>query len=240
MYLFNFEMKRMLRGKDWIGMILGMIVMIIAAIINSVVVQPMFEGTKSIRYDFYCGVSQLMPFVFAPSMGNFFTKDYEENSEWFYTNLRIKSIYALVIRIGVILIYGCSIIFLGSFIYLIVENASIMESMEIFLIIGLQFMYLTGLIAMIAYISRKKIVTIVFTIFGTMILSVINVMPLGVLQGKIFLMDGHSLITDNVYRFVVEGSRKYFSMNVVILLGWICVVYMLYLGIIMNNKKRRV
>ena len=40
--LLIFEIKRMIKGKDWIGLVVGMVVMILAAIINSIVVQPMF------------------------------------------------------------------------------------------------------------------------------------------------------------------------------------------------------
>ena len=236
---FKFEVKRMLRGKDWLGMIMGMLVMILAAIINSIVVQPIFEGSKSIRFDYYCGISQLMPFVFAPSLGNFFTKDYEDCSDSFYSNIGISFKKYYMTRVFVIILVGIGVISLGTGGYFLKENVEVINVLSILFILVLQYMYVVFAMGIIAYCTKKRITTIIFTIFGTMLMSVLNVLPIPILQGNLFLLDSHSLITTNINEFIVLGDVNKYLNNIVILVVWIFVLFTIYYTIIVHQKKRK-
>ncbi len=228
----------MLRGKDWLGLMVGMLVMIAAAIINSIVVQPMFEGSKSIRYDFYCAISQLMPFVFVPSLGNYFTKDYEDYSDSFYSNMGIPFKKYYMIRLFVVILTGTSIISLGTGGYFLRENVEVMSGLNILIILLLQYIYVVLIVGIIAYCTKKRITTIISTIFGTMLMSVINILPIPILQGNLFLLDNHSIITTNINEFVVLGDVNKYRNNVVILMIWIFVLFLIYYTIIVSQKER--
>lgn len=237
--LFKFEVKRILRGKDWLGMCAGMLVMIIAAIINSIVVQPMFEGSISIRYDFYCGISQLMPFVFAPSLGNYFTKDYEDCSDSFYRNVGIPFRKYYMTRVLIVILVGIGIISLGTGGYFLKEKIDMISGMSVLVILLLQYIYVVLIVGIVAYCTRKRITTIIFTIFGTMLMSVINVLPIPIFQGNLFLLDSHSIITTNINEFIVLGDIKKYLNNIVILMIWILVLFTIYYTIIVYQKKRK-
>ncbi len=237
--LFKFEVKRMLRGKDWLGLIVGMLVMITAAIINSIVVQPMFEGSKSIRYDFYCGISQLMPFVFAPSLGNYFTKDYEDCSDSFYSNIGIPLKKYYMMRVFVVILVGIGVISLGTGIYFLKENVEVISGLSVLVVLLLQYIYVVLAVGIIANCTHKRITTIIFTIFGTMFISVINVLPIPILQGNLFLLDNHSIITKNINEFIILGDVNKYLNNIVILMIWILVLFTIYYTIIIYQKKRK-
>ena len=237
--LFSFEIKRVIRGKDWIGLLLGMIVMILAAIINSIVVQPMYDGSKSIIFDYYCGISQLMPFVFDPSIGNYFTKDYEDCSDSFYSNIGITLKKYYFTRVLVIIIVGIVVICMGTEGYFLKEKIDAVSGLSILLILILQYIYVVIGIGIIAYCTRKRITTIILTIFGTMIMSVINVLPIPKLQGNLFLLDSHSIITNNINEYIVSTTNNKYLNSVVILMIWIFVLCSIYYTIIVYQKKRK-
>ena len=237
--LFMFEIKRMIRGKDWIGMIIGMIVMIIAAIINSIVVQPMFDGNKSIRFDYYCGISQLMPFVFAPSIGNYLTKDYEDYSDFFYSNIKIPFKQYYLTRMLVIILMRIIIISVGTEGYFLKENIEIFSSLNILTILILQYIYVVLVMGIIAYCTQKRIMTIIFTIFGTLFMSVLNILPIPKLQGNLFLLDAHSIVTNNIKEFIVFNNIDNYLNNIVILLVWIFVLFNIYYIMIAHKEKRK-
>lgn len=158
--LLTFEIKRMIKGKDWIGMVVGMVVMILAAIINSIVVQPMFEGSISIQYDYYCGICQLMPFVFAPSIGNYLTKDYENNYIFFYENIGISRKMYYLTRFIVLVFFGVAIIMLGTEAYFFKEKADVIHSVGVLAILILQYIYTLLLSCLLAFYTKKRIFTI--------------------------------------------------------------------------------
>lgn len=238
--LLRFETKRMIEGKDWLGMLVGMIVMIIAAVINSVVVQPMYDGSANVQYDYYCGISQLMPFVFAPSIGNYFTKDCEDGANYFYKNIGISKQEYYFTRFFVVIFFGVGIIALGTSLYFYKERTDFISGIGVLVVLLLQYIYTILLSALVAYFTKKRIVTIVTIIFGTMILSVINILPIPVIRGHLFMLDGHSVITENVNKYLVQNNTKYFFESIFILSVWILILLTVYyLGILMEQKGRK-
>ena len=235
--LLHFEIKRMIEGKEWLGMVLGMVVMIVAAIINSIVVQPMFEGSVSIQYDYYCGVSQLMPFVFAPSIGNYFTKDYEDKSYYFYKNIGIPLRTYHLNRLFVASMFGTGIIILGTGLYFFKEKTSFISSIGVLIILILQYIYTILLSGLVAFFTKKRIITTVAIIFGTMILSVFNVLPIPSVKGYIFMLDGHSIITDNIKQYLIYNDLSCFQSSIFIMAIWIILFYIIYYAGIMIRQK---
>lgn len=238
--LLIFEIKRMIKGKDWIGLVVGMVVMILAAIINSIVVQPMFEGSISIQYDYYCGISQLMPFVFAPSIGNYLTKDYENNNDFFYKNIGISRKRYYLTRAIVLMFFGVVIIMLGSGVYFLKEKTDVVHSVGILVILILQYIYTLLLSCLLAFYAKKRIFTIVIIIFGTMILSILNVLPLPLIQGRLFMLDGHSIITENVNAYLTQNDMGCYWNCIIRLLVWMFVLFgIYYIGIMKGQKGRK-
>lgn len=92
-------------------------------------------------------------------------------------------------------------------------------------------------VGIIACCTKKRITTIIFTIFGTMLMSVLNVLPIPKLQGKLFLLDAHSLITTNINEFIVSNDAKKYLNNVVILVIWIVVLFTVYYVMIAHQRS---
>ena len=70
-------------------------------------------------------------------------------------------------------------------------------------------------------------------------MSVLNVLPIPILQGSLFLLDSHSLITTNINEFIVLGDVNKYLNNIVILVVWIFVLFTIYYTIIVHQKKRK-
>ena len=86
----RYEMKRFFYGRDIFYFAVGGIFFIVLTAVNIYIVQPFYGGIHSKTIDYYNAVTQCMPFVFAPVIGVYFSKDLEKNATLFYKSYKIS------------------------------------------------------------------------------------------------------------------------------------------------------
>lgn len=73
-----------------------------------------------------------------------------------------------------------------------------------------------------------------------MILSILNVLPLPLIQGRLFMLDGHSIITENVNAYLTQNDMGCYWNCIIRLLVWMFVLFgIYYIGIMKGQKGRK-
>lgn len=200
--MYKFEFKRIFRGREFAGLLISIVILLTASFVNTIFVQPMYDGDNSLVLDFYQAVSQLMPMVFAPVIGNYFTKDYENKSLFFYRNQGISTKCYFFTRLTVFILMGTAIDFVICISYLLFRKINIIMAVSVSLVIVLAFIYTTVLISLLAICSKKRMFTIIGAIAGTIIVSLVNILPIPYLKGNWFLLDFNSHVAGNMEEFI--------------------------------------
>lgn len=237
--MLKFELKRIIRGREIMGLLVSITILVMASFFNTIFVQPMYDGDRSLVLDFYQAVSQLMPLVFAPVIGNYFTKDYENKTLFFYRNQGISVRRYFFIRLGVFILVGSMIGFAVCASYLLFRKIDVLMTFSVSFVIILAYIYTVLLISLLAICSKRRMFTIIGAIAGTIVISLINIMPIPYLKGNWFLLDFNSHVADDM-ETIIETAKIVDMYKVLIpFIVWISVVILMEIFIISFQVKRK-
>lgn len=237
--MLKFELKRIIRGREIMGLLVSITILVMASFFNTIFVQPMYDGDRSLVLDFYQAVSQLMPLVFAPVIGNYFTKDYENKTLFFYRNQGISVRRYFFIRLGVFILVGSMIGFTVCASYLLFRKIDVLMTFSVSFVIILAYIYTVLLISLLAICSKRRMFTIIGAIAGTIVISLINIMPIPYLKGNWFLLDFNSHVADDM-ETIIETAKIVDMYKVLIpFIVWISVVILMEIFIINFQVKRK-
>lgn len=237
--MLKFELKRIIRGREIMGLLVSITILVMASFFNTIFVQPMYDGDRSLVLDFYQAVSQLMPLVFAPVIGNYFTKDYENKTLFFYRNQGISVRRYFFIRLGVFILVGSMIGFAVCASYLLFRKIDVLMTFSVSFVIILAYIYTVLLISLLAICSKRRMFTIIGAIAGTIVISLINIMPIPYLKGNWFLLDFNSHVADDM-ETIIETAKIVDMYKVLIpFIVWISVVILMEIFIINFQVKRK-
>lgn len=206
--MLKFELKRLLRNKD----IYVIIILTLLLIITNLVLENVYYGdqiTSNIRlYNLYNTFSQFIFLVFAPVLSGGISKDLENNSIYFYlnNNVSIKKYYLSKLFSYQLIIF---IVFLIQFtVYTFVFNIDISKAFYIFIILLLDFYYLISIAFLLSCIIKKHSKTSIMIIFTWFVLSLVNIIPIPLMRGKIFLVDNNSYSSYIISNFLNSFKKS--------------------------------
>lgn len=231
----RYEMKRFFYGRDIFYFAVGGVFFIVLTAVNIYIVQPFYGGIHSKTIDYYNAVTQCMPFVFAPVIGVYFSKDLEKNATLFYKSYKISFKKYVWTKLSTCFILGSLVIFLESLGFIFFLEHSIIQATAIGLIILVDFLYFLLLCNILAIIFKKRTTTVFSIIGAAIVLSIINIIPIPVIEGHLYLLDGNSNLTANVMSFIEYGGNLFYILAQQLV--WVFILIGLLFGFICRESK---
>lgn len=249
--MLGFELKRLIKNKELLMSIIAIIIILISNIILESVFYKDNISPNLRLVNLYNSFSQFMFLVFAPILGGLVSNDFNNNSIYFYlnNNISIKKYYFN--RIFSFIIMLTSILTVIFFLYYTIFELPLYESFIVFISLLISFNFMVVISGVLSLIFKKKGKTSMMIIFTWFIMSVINIIPIKGIKGKMFLVDNNSYTSYIISNFLgVNGSNINFknsinvtNTNLFIIFGiglfWIS-VYIIITYILLLKDKRNI
>ena len=206
--MIKYEIKRIIRGYEYIPMTICVLVFAALLFINSKVVQPYFSTDSNLLIDYYNVICQTMPFLFAPIIGSYYGKDYESGAIMLYRVLGISYNMYVLTRLLLYTTLQITIFFICGvpFIFIMYKEISTAILINVFLIPNI--IYINLVTSIFAFITKKKTTTMLTLIIFDLIMSIINIIPPQPFMGKLFPLDANSYLTGSVKKMIVDGENN--------------------------------
>ena len=204
----KFEFKRIIYSRDIEKFILSSFLFLILTLVNTYLVQPYFACEHRITLDYYNAVTQCMAFIFAPIAGVYFAKDFENNAIVFYRNYKINIYRYFGRRIMAYFIFGSIILSLFTIIFLIIFQVPLKVVFKITVFLVLDYLYFLLICSVLAVKIKKKTETVFATMGSAVIMSMVNISPIPVFKGRLYLLDGNSELTATVKKLIENGDEN--------------------------------
>ncbi|WP_026508564.1 hypothetical protein [Butyrivibrio sp. MC2013] len=228
------EIKRFICNKYLLLVFGAFFVLIALSFVNAFLVQGYYSNSNAFVLDYYNVICQTSPFLMAPILGTFFAKDYEFSIDRFYCNYNIseyrycfKKLTTSVLVIGIVEI-------LFSMITLQIMGVALKLRIMVSLLLLLDLAYMIIMIDIVSYITRRRMTTIFLTMGVVVIMSIINIIPLGPITGKLFVLDANSyislLVTDFLRHDTSEFGHIIYSLTIYVLIIFVLFVLVMFIG----------